>query len=218
MKHLSFLIFWFVALTWGHASLITYNWSADFANGGFIPDNDVNGWQDTRTITDFQGGGSWQITDLNVTLNITDGFNGDLFGYLVHDSGFVVLLNQVGTSEGNPLGFSNPGMDVVLDQDAAINIHDAVSLGVLTGTYQPDSTYSPATSLTSFNGLDPNGSWTLYLQDMSFGDQSQVLGWGLQINAVPEPTTMALGIFGVLIGGGAIGRALIRRKQTMQQE
>ena len=48
------------------------------------------------------------------------------------------------------------------------------------------------TSLASFNGLDPNGSWTLALQDVSFGGQSQVMGWGLQITAVPGDTLEAL--------------------------
>ena len=33
--------------------------------------------------------------------------------------------------------------------------------------------------LSSFNGLDPNGSWTLFLADVSNGDASTVVNWGL---------------------------------------
>ena len=197
------------------ASVVNYSWTTGFANTGIVPDNDLNGWQDTRTISDFSSGS--QILDLNVTLNLSGGFNGDLFGTLVHDSGFVVLLNRVGSSVINPAGFSNPGMNVVLDQSASENIH-LVAVPVTGGSYQPDNTWSPATSLTTFNGLDPNGSWTLFLQDVSFGNQSQVLGWGLEISAVPEPVTMALGTFGVLFGGIALSRVFFRKPRFITQE
>jgi hypothetical protein len=193
-----------------HATLVNYEWESDFANTGVVPDNDVNGWQDTRTITSFGGGGDWQITDLNVTLQLSGGFNGDLFGQLVHDSGFVVLLNHIGVTPGNPVGSLDSGLNVLFDQAAAADIHTAVAGGVLGGTYLPDSTYSPSTSLNSFNGLDPNGSWTLYLQDISFGGQSEVAAWGLQINAVPAPTTVGLGTFLLLAVGAGITRKYLK--------
>jgi len=198
----------------------TYAYTSGFANGGIVPDNDLNGWQDTRTISGFgYGNGLWQITDLNVTINITGGFNGDLYGTLVHDSGFVVLLNHVGSTLGNPAGYSNPGLNIVFDQSAVTDVHAYGNVaGVVSGTYQPDGTVSPANSLSSFNGLDPNGSWTLFLNDTSFGDESQVLGWGLEITAVPEPVTVALGVFGTL-GTGAWAVRLARRKfKTNDQE
>jgi len=192
-----------------HASVSTYNWTSGFANSGVIPDNNLNGWQDTRVVSDFQSG--FQIVDLDVTLHIAGGFNGDLYGALVHDGGFVVLLNQVGSTLGNPLGYSNPGMNVVFDQSAGTDVHFYGTIsGVVTGTYRPDGTATPATSLNSFNGLDPNGNWTLFLSDTAFGDQSQIVGWGLQITSVPEPTTMALGIFGML-GTGTLAVRMVRR-------
>ena len=52
--------------------------------------------------------------------------------------------------------------------------------------------------LSSFNGLDPNGTWTLFIADVSGGDQSTLVSWELDITAVPEPVTVALGIFGGL--------------------
>jgi subtilisin-like proprotein convertase family protein len=197
-----------------HASITTYNWSSGFANSGIVPDNNLNGWQDTRVISDFQSG--FQILDLDVTLNISGGFNGDLYGTLVHDSGFVVLLNHVGSTLGNPLGYSNPGMNVVFDQSAGTDVHFYGSFaGVVSGTYQPDGTVSPGTSLNSFNALDPNGNWTLFLSDTSFGDQSQVLNWGLQITGVPEPATMALGVTGIM-GVGALAIQAVRRRGKIQ--
>lgn len=202
------------------ASIVAFNWTTGFANDGFVPDNSYTGWQDTRTISTFESG--LEISDVNVTLNLSGGFNGDLYGTLTHSDGFVVLLNCIGVTSGNPAGYLNPGMNVTFDDSAATDIHlHGTVTGILTGTWQPDGrTADPSvvtdassrvTSLASFNGLDPNGSWTLALQDVSFGGQSQVTGWGLQITAVPEPVTVALGIFGVLLGGTAAGRML--RKQ-----
>ena len=50
--------------------------------------------------------------------------------------------------------------------------------------------------LGAFNGLDPNGTWTLFVADVSGGDVSTLVSWELEITAVPEPTTWALGILG----------------------
>jgi hypothetical protein len=41
------------------------------------------------------------ITDVNVGLQLSGGWNGDLYAYLVHSSGFAVLLNRVGRGTGN---------------------------------------------------------------------------------------------------------------------
>ena len=62
--------------------------------------------------------------------------------------------------------------------------------------------------LSSFNGLDPNGSWTLFLADMSGGDQSTLASWSLEISIVPEPTTVALMVFGVAGLGVWVSRRL----------
>jgi hypothetical protein len=77
----------------------------------------------------------------------------------------------------------------------------------LTGTWQPDgraidplgapSTFDAAGTVTfgSYTGLNPNGTWTLFLADLSAGAQSQLISWELDITAVPEPVNVALGIF-----------------------
>jgi len=45
--------------------------------------------------------------------------------------------------------------------------------------------------------MNPNGIWTLYLADMSGGTTSTLMGWSLDIMAVPEPTILALAVFGI---------------------
>ena len=93
---------------------------------------------------------------------------------LSHGSGFSVLLNRVGSTAGNPYGYSDSGLSVTLSDSAANDIHtyrSVVSLAAgapLTGTWQPDAritdpgsvvnTDSRSAFLSSFNGSNPNGT------------------------------------------------------------
>src|SRR5688572_10580263 len=64
------------------------------------------------TLNQPVSGGPTEIADLNVYLDITGDFNGDLFVTLTHDSGYSVLLNRVGKTASNSFGYPDPGMDV----------------------------------------------------------------------------------------------------------
>ena len=56
-----------------------------------IPDGNVNGYQNTMTLSGL-GVNESVITDVNVRLNISGGYNGDLYVYLV-SSGTIQDLN-----------------------------------------------------------------------------------------------------------------------------
>jgi len=192
------------------AALYQYNFNSGFANGGAVPDANVNGWSDTRTISDITIPAP-TILDVNVTLNISGGYNGDLYVYLAHSSGFSVLMNRVGRTSGNSFGYGDTGFNVTLDDEAAtttdIHSYQTVSYslngnGQLTGDWRPDGRNTDPTTvldsdgraslLTVFNGMDPNGNWTLFVADLSSGASSTVVDWGLFIQAVPEPKYYAL--------------------------
>jgi subtilisin-like proprotein convertase family protein len=203
-----------MAATVAQATLYTFDYTSGFANSGVIPDANPGGWSDTRSLSGF--GTDNYITDVNVYLEITGGFNGDLYGYLVHDSGFTVLLNRVGTGSGSEpqftYGFSTAGFaDVTLDQSAGTSIHDVLdpSSG---GPYRPDSGTQNSGGLNAFNGLNPNGTWTLFLADLSGGETSTLVSWGLEIEAVPEPTTWALVGFGFIFLGVGTVRVIRARR------
>ena len=170
-----------------------------------IPDGNVNGYQSTLTFNDAYFN---NVLDVDVKLNISGGYNGDLYVYLTHSSGFSVLLNRAGRTSGNAFGYGDAGFNITLNDSAATDIHNYGGNGgaQLTGNWQPDArnvdpaTVTDASSrsafLSAFNSLDPNGTWTLFVADVSGGDQSTLVSWELDITAVPEPTTVALGIFG----------------------
>jgi subtilisin-like proprotein convertase family protein len=196
-----------------------------------IPDNDPSGYLDSRTVTGMSG----VISDVNVTLNISGGFNGDLYAWLSHGSGLCILLNRVGLSSANGVGYGDAGFGTsatqaqfTLDDQSAQDVHfygaDSFTLngnGQLTGTWQPDGrVLDPGSAaglfdaaprsdmLGVFDGLDPNGGWTLFVADQSSGDISTITEWGLEIQVVPEPST------GLLMGLGAALFAFHPRKRA----
>ena len=153
-----------------------------------------------------------------MTLDLSGGYNGDLYAYLSYDGSQVVLLNRVGVGTGTDLtysfGYAGAGFNNLVLQDGASNpdIHNYGG-GLGTGIYSPDGRdvsplASPAALLGTsratldgtFGGMNPNGQWTLFLADTSAGGgQTVVTSWGLDIIAVPEPTTAAELTAGLLL-------------------
>jgi hypothetical protein len=200
------------------ATLYTTAWTngvATFANGGVVPDNNYSGWTDTRTISTASAG---TIQSLAVDLTLSGGWNGDLYAYLVNNTGgFSVLLDRIGT---DPFGNSNPGMTVTLTTEASLfgaNQGSIAALnGIPTGSWTPDIT---AGSWASLLGNTANGStWTLYIADLNAGDVTTVQNWGLQMDiaAVPEPTTLAGMIFGAGLGILWLARSTPARRRLNQ--
>ena len=154
------------------------------------------------------------LTSVAVTLNVSGGFNGDLYAYLSYNGTLVTLLNRVGTGSGNAIqsayGFSTAGFNNVTLSDAGTggNIHDMQTPGSAV-SYAADGG-----SLSLFNGTDPNGTWTLFFADLSGGNVSTLNGWSLDITAVPEPVNVALGIFAIAAAGIGLSRWYFRKHQS----
>ncbi len=171
-----------------------------------IPDANPNGYSSTNIVSGLFGG----IQSVEVSLDITGGYNGDLFAYLSFGDGYAVLLNRAGKSSSDDFGYGDPGFNVTFSDFAATDIHLYGGNGgnQLTGTWQPDGretdpflvvSSDPRTAmLSSFNNLDPNGAWTLFVEDAATEEQSTLVSWSLEIVTVPEPSTLALAGLGGL--------------------
>jgi len=191
-----------------------------------IPDDNPLGLTLTTNLT--VTGGS--IGSVTVGLDISGGYNGDLYAYVAGpNGGFSVLLNRVGVSNNaSAFGYSDSGFNVTFSDSAGTNIQYyqnfsyTLSGGQLTGVWQPEGvnidpesgpslflTTPPSTPLSSFDGSNPNGTWTLFLADLSSGGQSTVVSWGVDITTVPEPGTVAV------LGMGMAGTLVwIRRRRS----
>ena len=140
------------------------------------------------------------------SVGVTATGGGSSFGY--SDSGFNITLSSI----GNDVHFysqHSPGIN---------------GSGQLTGDWQVDGRaidpnsapgdFDSASRVTfaGYNGMNPNGNWTLFFADMSAGAQSTVVSWELDITAVPEPANIALGVFGGLFVTAGLWRAWRRNK------
>jgi subtilisin-like proprotein convertase family protein len=189
-----------------------------------IPDGSPTGFASAITIT----GQNASVADITVNLDINGSWNGDLYAYLVHDHGFAVLLNRVGSTSSDIYGYGDSGMNVSFNDSAANgNIHYYQQLTVpavsapLTGTWAPDgrnvSPYSvtgaeaPTATLSSFDSTSADGTWTLFVADVSGGDLNYLSNWGLDIStsSVPEPD-----LYGAVAGMALVGVSALRLRRS----
>jgi subtilisin-like proprotein convertase family protein len=224
MKNQLFAVGLMVALAGGaEASVDYYN-----GTGAWITDGSKAGITQTIISTD-----AGTINNVSVLLNISGGYNGDLYGYLVYNDGSStkteVLLDRIGggnsAASGSGFGTGAATSSFSELQSYGIRLVDGAGSGIATvspgsgqfvavGDYTPDSA---TTFASTFSGMNASGTWTLFLSDLSAGDQSRLVSWGLSldVNPIPEPTTWAAIIFGAMFTSAQIVRK--RRMATRRR-
>ncbi|MBU1719241.1 MAG: proprotein convertase P-domain-containing protein, partial [Bacteroidetes bacterium] len=128
------------------------------------------------------------VSDVNVKINITHTWDGDLNIYLRHPDGTTVLLCERRGGSGD--NFVNTWFD---DESGT-----AISAGSapFTGSYSPDN------PLTAFDGKVTNGTWKLQVCDAAGADVGTLTQWELSITYVTSPTYTYTGS-GVYVRSGS---------------
>ncbi len=206
------------------AAVYSHQWNSGFAST-LIPDGNPTGWSDTRGVS---VPADEIITDVNVSLQLRGGWNGDLYVILTHTGSpnAAVLVNRPGRTASAPFGYDDSVLTITMDDAASRgDIHFYRSqpgyAAAISGnqSWQPDGrAVSPLTVdgteartalLSIFNGTPPaDGQWTLFAADLSAGSQMEVVAWGLTITTIPEPTTVSLSV--------AACAMLARRRRSAQ--
>lgn len=163
-----------------------------------IPDNNPSG---VAYALNF-GFGGHTITDISVTLNLSGGYNGDIYAYLSHGSTLVQLLNP------SP-SLSGAGYSITLVEGTGNPIPTSGG-GIVTGT-----SYTSYQNLNAFNTTDANGAWTLFFADLSAGDTSTLTSFSVNVTAVPEPVNVALGLLGFCLVTYGVTRRLSRPAKSV---
>ena len=136
-----------------------------------------------------------QMIGVTVDLTISGGYNGNLYAYLISPTGtLVVLMNQPGSA---PFYAPGSGMNVTLDSSASTGIQSAPEtyLQTLSGTFAPLGSLNAIAAPLANSGTG-QGTWTLFFADLTRGGgQAYLDSWSLNLTVVPEPVSLALGLF-----------------------
>jgi hypothetical protein len=164
-------------------------------------------------------GSSYWIQDLDsIKITVTGGWNGDYRLVLSHlnsdltPQASVELFNRMGVDGSHPAGYANAGFN---NTEIRMGSTDISTVGSHSSTAQLGAgPYSPQGSVNfhAFANADPRGIWALYFTDKASGEAGTLTGWSLSLDVVPEPVNVALGIFGVLVGGASFARWWSRRR------
>ncbi|MCK4739578.1 MAG: proprotein convertase P-domain-containing protein [Deltaproteobacteria bacterium] len=130
---------------------------------------------DNTTITStINIGNIGDVADVNVNLDITHTYDGDLLITLISPSGTrVVLSNYNGGGTANFTG-------TIFDDEATTAISSDV--GPYAGSYTPDE------PLSNLDSQDAAGNWTLEIHDGAGGDIGSLNSWSLAIVTYTVPT------------------------------
>ncbi|MEO8235449.1 MAG: reprolysin-like metallopeptidase [Flavobacterium sp.] len=135
------------------------------AGAGQVPKNIGANNPNTRTSTiSVVGGGT--IGDVNVTMNITHTWAGDLVGTLTSPSGTIVQL------------FSRPCDADATNGNIVATFDDAGGPQVCPGI---TGTVVPSSPLSAFNNSTSTGTWTLTIADVAANDGGTINSWSLNI-------------------------------------
>jgi subtilisin-like proprotein convertase family protein len=163
------------------------------------------------------------ISHLSITLDgLSHTYPSDLDIVLAGPSGqLCMLMSEVGGNDRLPVS----NLTITLDDLAANSL--PIDSILTSGTFKPTRQFptlsfelpSPApagsssalSSLSLFNGTDPNGTWNLFVVDESTPDSGTISsGWSMEVTTIPEPGNFE---FAALAVGCVVAVRMWRRQE-----
>jgi subtilisin-like proprotein convertase family protein len=146
------------------------------------------------------------LTDINLIFTeLRHTSVADLHVELTSPAGTKVVLVKAFTEGGILLGLGTPDnfLNTVIDDQAPANLRAGVS--PYTGSFNINDASVVANPLSTFNGENAAGTWTLFISDLATRDTGSLNGWSIEFSdtpQVPEPGTiglLGLGLAGILV-------------------
>lgn len=133
----------------------------------------VPGAPATSTIS--VSGVSGNVTDLDVSINITHTWVGDIDATVAKGATSVLVIDNPGAATPTACGSGTDNMAITLDDEGTNPVE--------TGPFPLAGTYTPNSPLSAFDGTAANGDWTLTITDGGLGDTGSLDSWALIITA-----------------------------------
>ena len=168
----------------GGPSSSTFNYAGPVLT---IPDNNATGVSGTLTVSGFSGnltdvdfkigGTSCNATIGSTTVGVDHSWVGDLSMTLRSPaSTTVTMMSRPGGVNNQGVNFCNTTLD-----DAGVS---GPIQSIAAGGNPYSTSYTPASPLSTFNGQNPNGIWTLTVVDNAGLDTGHVRQWSLTLGGV----------------------------------
>ena len=129
-------------------------------------------------VRNFTVAANAQVSDVNIGVQFTHSYRGDVRATLVSPSGTVVnLITNVGASADN--------LNVLFDDSAAASISTHTTNDNTAAAPPYQRSFRPEGSLASFNGQGSAGTWQLTICDSLGGDSGNFTRTDLTLTTVP---------------------------------
>ncbi len=174
----------------GAGSPVTFTYSGAAVS---IPDNNTTGANATINVSGLTGtitkiairftGATCSTANNATTVGLSHTYVGDLVGTLSSPSGTsVTIFNRPGGTGNSGNNFCQTLLD-----DAGTNLFQSITAAgnPYSGTFRPNS------PLSAFNGLNPNGTWTLNVADLARTDTGAIRSFQIIITTTSGPTCTA---------------------------
>lgn len=165
-------------------------------DGGAIPDD---GGPSDPLVSRIFVSDTGVLTDLDLNLDITHSWVGDLIITLTHEnSGTSVLLaDRTGLGDNTLAGFGwNLEGAYTFDDDAPTYWADFGNPG--SAFVLDNGSYQGVEALSAFNGEDVSGFWTLRISDNAFLDDGSLAGWSISATVPAPASALILGFGGAM--------------------
>lgn len=138
------------------------------------------------------------VGDIQIDLNATHTYVGDLRFVLSHDTTTVTVINRPQSGGGGNCS-SNDYNIRLEDSGAGGSIQTTCGASSSDPTPTSPPSYTPANPLAAFNGKIVTGTWTLTVSDLATTDTGSLNSWSLRIASSgaicpPEASNMAVSV------------------------
>lgn len=157
------------------------------ASGLNIPVPDGGGPGSCATHVINVAGAAFNVSDVNVGLELTHSWVGDVTVSVEHNATTVMIIDRPGVP-ASTFGCASNNYDIVLDDEGGGGSVETFCEGTDAGNNPPSPpNYVPNNPLSAFDGMPALGNWTIRICDFVTPDTGPLTAWSVQFPGTGGP-------------------------------